>query len=176
MFSHQRRRTGGPDLLESWKASVVGCDLSPRSRQTLRRLDLEELYDRNAAEAAARLHAVALRDLQPDFLFALAEMSYLHGRKIEKWNCSEAVIHYYMCAGYAYHFLFATADTSGRPPAAGLAALAPADAFDPRFRLACDLYNAGLSKCITAAQRVGHLDPRKSLCSPRATVRSSACR
>ncbi|HVS35360.1 MAG TPA: hypothetical protein VMS17_07230, partial [Gemmataceae bacterium] len=43
------------------------------------------------------------------------------------------------------------------------APLAPADPFDPRFRLACDLYNAALCKCIAAAQRVGRLDPRQEL-------------
>jgi pimeloyl-ACP methyl ester carboxylesterase len=46
------------------------------------------------------------------------------------------------------------------------ARLTPADAFDPRFRLACDLYNTGLAKCITAAQRVGRLDPRQRLNLP----------
>src|SRR5205823_12424586 len=44
--------------------------------------------------------------------------------------------------------------------------LAPADPFDPHFRLACDLYNAALSKCIAAAQRVGRLDPRQELRLP----------
>jgi pimeloyl-ACP methyl ester carboxylesterase len=38
--------------------------------------------------------------------------------------------------------------------------------FDPRFRLACDLYNNGLAKCIRAAQRIGRLDPRHQLHLP----------
>ena len=37
-------------------------------------------------------------------------------------------------------------------------ALAPSDPFDPRFRLACNLYNASLAKCIITAQRFGRLD------------------
>ena len=175
-------RVHGPDLLEAWKASVVGLgDLSPRSRQTLRRLDLEHLYDRRPAEAVARLHAEAVKAPQPDLLFTLAEISYLRGRDCEKWNCGEAVGHYYLCAGYAYHFLFLTADHAGgadipvcradwqtgmSAPPTGAARLTPADAFDPRFRLACDLYNAGLAKCIMAAQRVGQLDPREKLNLP----------
>ena len=40
------------------------------------------------------------------------------------------------------------------------------EAFDPRFRVACDLYNAGLAKCIIAAQQVGKLDPRQRLVLP----------
>ena len=37
------RRSGGPDLLDAWKASLgVGTQLSARTQQTLRRLDLEQ--------------------------------------------------------------------------------------------------------------------------------------
>src|SRR5262249_593576 len=38
--------------------------------------------------------------------------------------------------------------------------------FDPRFRIACDLYNAGLRKLIQAAQKNGQLDPRQELRLP----------
>jgi pimeloyl-ACP methyl ester carboxylesterase len=163
------RRVGMPDLVEAWKASVGDSgELSVRSRQTLRCLDLEHVYDRKPAEAFARLHAEAVKSPQPELLFALAEISYLRGRDCERWNCGEAVGHYYLCAGYAYHFLFATA--AGNEPirrvTTGAARLTPEDAFDPRFRLACELYNAGLAKCIAAAQRVGRLDPREKLNLP----------
>src|SRR5262249_43732894 len=43
-----------------------------------------------------------------------------------------------------------------------------ASPFDPRFRLACDLYNGGLAKCLRAAQRAGQLDPRQQLQLPAA--------
>jgi pimeloyl-ACP methyl ester carboxylesterase len=153
--------------LDAWKASALaGADLSPRTLQTLRRFDLEDAYRQDAAGAAAQLHALALRDPRPEMLFALAEMHYLQGRRAEKWACAEAVTHYYLCAGYAYHYLFACASETRDPGCA--APLAPADPFDPRFRLACDLYNAGLSKCIAAAQRVGRLDPRHELLLPTA--------
>ncbi len=166
-------------LLGAGKASaLVGDDLSPRSLQTLRRLDLEEVYRRKPADAAAQLHALALQDPQPEFLFVLAELSYLQGKRAERWDCAGSVGHYYLCAGYAYHYLFACADSGPTAPrSAGDsrsesptidAPLAPADPFDPRFRLACDLYNAGLSKCIAAAQRVGRLDPRHELRLPTA--------
>ena len=162
------RHARGPDLLESWKASVVGTgDLSARSRQTLRRFDLEQLYDRRPDEAVTCLHTAAVKEANPDILFALAEISYLRGRHFEKGNCAEAVGHYYLCAGYAYHFLFITAENAGpKTDLTAAARLSPADAFDPRFRLACELYNAGLGKCIAAAQRVGRLDPREQLKLP----------
>ena len=166
------RRAGAPDLLDTWKASIgASGELSPRSRQTLRVLDLEAVYKRHPEEVVARLHAQAVESPQPDLLFALAEICYLRGRDCEHWNCAEAVGHYYLCAGYAYHFLFVTADPNPtvvpqREGTEAVARLTPADAFDPRFRLACDLYNAGLAKCISAAQRVGRLDPRERLNLP----------
>jgi pimeloyl-ACP methyl ester carboxylesterase len=162
-------------LLDAWKASALaGDDLSPRSLQTLRRLGLEDAYRADPEDAIARLHALALQESRPEFLFALAEMSYLQGKRADRWDCAGAVAPYYLCAGYAYHYLFACADAppqaagdgGGQAGAAPPAPLAPADPFDPRFRLACDLYNASLSKCIVAAQRVGRLDSRQALRLP----------
>jgi hypothetical protein len=116
-----------PDLLDAWKASVLADDqLSPRTRQTLRRCDLDEAYSDHPAEATAQLHALALKDPQPELLFALAEMNYLQGRQSEKWACDEAVGRYYLSAGYAYFYLFACAGQTPDATAPGSAAtLAP---------------------------------------------------
>jgi pimeloyl-ACP methyl ester carboxylesterase len=146
-----------PDLLDEWRASAVsGGELSARTRQTLRRYDLEHIYRRSPEQAAKRLHSEALADPQPDLLFALAEVYYLRGRQAEKWSCRDAIGYHYLAAGYAYHYLFTTAD---RDASGEARPLSPRDAFDPRFRLACELYNAGLAKCIRAAQKSGRLDP-----------------
>jgi pimeloyl-ACP methyl ester carboxylesterase len=162
--------SSSPDLLEAWRASVVRhCRISPRTEQTLRQLDLTSTYDSDPDEAMAQLHAIALKEPLPDFLFALAEVNYLQGRKREAMQPQQAVGHYYLCAGYAYHYLFATADRKPDQdaiPTGPCPMLAPQNAFDPRFRLACDLYNQGLSKCIAAAQRIGRLDPRHQLHLP----------
>jgi pimeloyl-ACP methyl ester carboxylesterase len=154
------RPVKAPDIFDAWKESaVLGDELSPRTRQTLRRWDLEKVYRRDPDEAALWLHREALRDPQPDLLFALAELSYHRGREVEKWSCGDSVACYYLCAGYAYHFIFDHLDAGSGPGGA-------AEIFDPRFRLACDLYNAGLSKCIRAAQKAGRLDPREELRLP----------
>lgn len=155
---------GGPDLLTAWRASIAEADgLSPRTRQTLRRWDLERRYQDRPAEAYACLQALATQDPQPDLLFALAEISFLLGRRAEKCEGSEACVYYYLCAGYAYHFLFDHRDwqVEAHSPRATRSSV-----FDPRFRLACDLYNTSLAKCIRAAQRVGRLDPRQELHLP----------
>lgn len=147
-------------LLAAWKASTSNADeVSPRTLQTLRRWDLDTLYYQSPTDAAVRLHVVAVQDSQPDLLFALAEINYLLGRRYEKNTGSEACIYYYLCAGYAYHYLF------DNHPECRREAGAPdgVNPFDPRFRLACDLYNTALAKCIRVAQRSGRLDPSQQL-------------
>src|SRR6516225_8931107 len=128
------RRAKAPELLADWRASaVMAGDLSVRTMQTLRCLDLDQLYQHYPADAFSRLHALAVNDPQPDYLFALAEMSYLLGSRSEKDHETDACASYYLCAGYAYHYLF------DRPPQpSGLGPGCTADnPFDPRFRLAC---------------------------------------
>jgi pimeloyl-ACP methyl ester carboxylesterase len=145
------RKVADRPFLAAWQASVaMNEELSERTRQTLRRLDLQSLYRDEPAQALAKLHVLAVEHSSPDLLFALAEISYVMGRHAEKQQSSDAVVSYYRCAGYAYHYLFD--DKSGQKAV-----------FDPRFRLACDFYNCALAKCIRAAERTGRLDPRHEL-------------
>jgi pimeloyl-ACP methyl ester carboxylesterase len=170
-----------PDLFGGWRASaVLGDGLSPRTLQTLRQRDLVAVYQRDPGHAVARLHAEAVKDPQPDLLFALAEVNYLRGREADKWDRGAAIGYYYLCAGYAYHYLFGREQAGERnltgdrprcrsgdaPGERGESAYSTFEIFDPHFRLACDLYNAGLAKCINAAQKVGRLDPRQQMQLP----------
>ncbi|HEY7153174.1 MAG TPA: hypothetical protein VH575_04360 [Gemmataceae bacterium] len=171
--------THRPALLAAWRASAVLRDeVSPRTLQTLRQYDLAKWYADSPDETAAKLHALVLRDPQPELLFALAEINYVRGRKAEKHDCGHATACYYLCAGYAYHYLFDEPPKPAPDMEANLSIVGYSSGprpvhhvprspiFDPRFRLACDLYNAGLAKCISAAQRIGHLDPRQELRLP----------
>lgn len=163
------RRTSGPDILDSWRASVGAADsVSPRTLQTLRRWDIESEYQKQPLQAYTRLQLAASRDPEPDLLFALAEISYQMGRQAEKRDITHASGYYYLCSGYAYHYLFSkpAKPTVGGPW--GEPESFDSFAFDPRFRLACDLYNTGLAKCIVAAQEIGRLDPRQQLELPTA--------
>jgi len=166
-------RKGTAHLLDAWRASVVEADgLSARTLQTLREWDLEAVYRRRPEEAYLRLQSLAVDNPRPELLFALAEMSYFFGTKAEESACRQAVVYYYLCAGYAYHYLFRPGteapgqDFPVPSGAAGTVERGCVDCFDPRFRLACDLYNTGLAKCIRAAQRVGQLDPSRQLHLP----------
>jgi pimeloyl-ACP methyl ester carboxylesterase len=133
----------------------VENNLSPRSLQALHRWDLDDLYRRQPAEAFSHLRSLAAADPQPEQLFVLSEMGYLLGCAAERAENHEALTYYYLSAGYAYHYLFPDV-TAGAPPGC-------VDCFDPRFREACDFYNASLAKCIRAAQRMGRLDPGHQL-------------
>jgi pimeloyl-ACP methyl ester carboxylesterase len=150
------RQAESADLFGAWRASAVEADeLSPRSLQTIRRWAMEETYRQQPQQAFMGLQAVAEQQADPELLFTLAELTCLLGRRAEKTDGHVACAFYYLCAGYAYHFLFpadpAAADTL---------------VFDPRFRLACDLYNAGLTKCLRMAQQAGRLDPGHELHMP----------
>lgn len=160
------RRAGALPLWTDLKASFFEAgELSPRTQQTLRGLDLENQYRRYPEDVCATIHRLALEAPNPDYLFALAEMNYHLGTHAEKRRRGDAVSYYYLSAGYAYHYLLLGSDDvvkTGGPPS-GFDAFTT---FDPRFRLACDLYNAGLAKCIRAAQRVGRLDASQRLTLP----------
>src|SRR4051794_20800667 len=119
-------RTNGAGLFDAWRESVLTCsDLSPRTAQTLRQFDLARVYERSPSEASVRLHAEALRDPRPDLLFALSEINSLRAKSAERRSHPEAVGCYYLCAGYAYHYLFDT------PPPLAQAVGRPSS-FDPR--------------------------------------------
>jgi pimeloyl-ACP methyl ester carboxylesterase len=152
------RPVRAPDFLSAWRASIQQQDgLSIRTLQTLRQYDLDGGVGRNADEVAAQLHEMVVRDPRPDLLYALAEFHFWLGRQAERSGKPLACHHYYLSAGYAYHYLFGAANSEENEN------LLAVSAFDPRFRLACDLYNAGLAKCIRAAQKVGKLDPTSPL-------------
>src|SRR5262249_52410614 len=96
-----------PKLLDGWEANAIGgAELSPRSLQTLRQLDLEPVYHRRPSEAFKGLQVFASQEPRPDYLFALAELAHLLGRQSEKSAGVDACAYYYLCAGYAYHYLF----------------------------------------------------------------------
>jgi pimeloyl-ACP methyl ester carboxylesterase len=85
--------------------------------QSLPEVVLGELHDAVAADRGGR-----------DDIFALAELSFQHASRTRQRS-------YFLASMvYAYAFLF---PGSGRTPA---------DPFDPRFRVACDLYNRGITE------------------------------
>lgn len=157
-------------IFDNWLISLnPGHDISPRSRQTLRQIDLEHSYDDDPFKCYLKLIAVTPNDASPDQVFALAEMSYRFGRDSELQQQTFACQYYYLCAGYAYHYLFGLMKQSEAQAAmqpASQPKLLPFNCFDPRFRLACELYNRSLEKCVRNLQKHAVLDSRQEIKLP----------
>jgi pimeloyl-ACP methyl ester carboxylesterase len=122
------------DALSSARPSAATLSL-------LHRYGLERLAARDAPKALLSLHQKALDTGGRDLLFALAELSYTAGQQVRRglkpWDAGDARDFYLGSPVYAYLFLFSQAN--GPKP----------DAFDRRFRAACDLYNYGLGWALT---------------------------
>jgi pimeloyl-ACP methyl ester carboxylesterase len=116
-------------------ANVLTADeLSSQARNVLRRWVLSERYDDDAAGAIAALHAIATDGRNDeDEVITLAEMAYLYGEKTQQRP-------YFLAAAiYSYAFLFP--EQRFRPPSP----------YDPRLRLAADLYSFGITHAFASA-------------------------
>ena len=107
--------------------ALTADELSPSARNVLRRWVLLERYDDDPAGAIAALHTIATDGRgDEDEVITLAEMSYLYAEK------SRQRPYYLAAAIYSFAFLF---------PEKGLK---PPSPYDPRLRLAADLYSLGI--------------------------------
>src|SRR3974377_520178 len=114
--------------------ALTADDLTPSARNVLRRWVLSERYDDDPAGALAALHTIAADGRgDEDEVITLAEMAYLYGEKTNQRS-------YFLAAAiYSFAFLF---------PEKGLA---PPSPYDPRLRLAADLYSLGISHAFASA-------------------------
>ncbi len=115
--------------------TVLSADkLSAPRLQILNRAAMTRIVHTDPAGAIAALHQGLPTAQASDRLFALAEISFLHAAQ------SGRRPHYLAAAAYAYAFLF--------PPAGE----SPPEPFDPRLRIAVDLYNQGLTNGFAGAE------------------------
>jgi pimeloyl-ACP methyl ester carboxylesterase len=116
------------------RSALSSNRLSEYTLTVLRRHGLLDTWrqDPAAGIAALRKQVVASPDLWHQ-LFALAELSYLRGRRDGSRPDALAA------AIYAWAFLFPEHSVDRPSP------------FDPRFRQACDIYNLGLTAAFTPA-------------------------
>jgi hypothetical protein len=119
-------------LYRALSKSVLSADApSVFTEQLLRRRGLDDAFENNPEAMLAELHRTRTsRD--SDRLFAVAELSFLHGRENNK---REYVL---AAAVYAYAFLVSRERRAEIAPAA-----------DPRVRWAVDLYNIALTFGLT---------------------------
>jgi hypothetical protein len=110
-------------------SNVLSSDtLSAPTAQILNRSGLAEKFKSEPAQVITTIHNGLPMVKPADRLFALGELSFLHASK------SGDTSYFLSAAIYAYAYLFPE-DTSTAP-----------DPFDPRFRLAVELYNEGVAR------------------------------
>ena len=110
------------------RSAVTTGDPSWPTRNVLFERGLFDAFDARQEAALAELHqAMVATGGDHDLLFALAELSFLHGQAAAKREYNLAAV------VYAYAFLFP--EGAGQTPGR----------FDPRLRIAADLYNSGLT-------------------------------
>lgn len=114
------------------------CSL--RTEQLLRRYDLNREFHKDPVRVLKAIGAQVRRQPTPDAVFALAELCFLTGERAEKRNKQAAISFYAGTVAYSYFYLFDDAVAAFHSE------------YDPRFRLACDLYNRSLKKCLRIAQ------------------------
>lgn len=143
----------GDRTLAAWQQSIAALDKpSERTHETLKRYDLEARYRRDPEGALASLERAARQGPEAELVYALAELSWIEGRRAEGRRFSKAkgrgaLDHYVDTVAYAYDYLFDPELASGRRT------------IDPRYRLACDLYNGALDRLLRAAKAQGKLQP-----------------
>ena len=125
------RRLGGDRVFREVTANALtGGTASEFSREILWRYALGDRFWSDPIDTLAALHRHTLRERDLDHVFALSELSFLAGQRTDDKK------HFLASVFYAYAYLFAGAADTERNP------------YDPRFRLACDLYNRSLSEML----------------------------
>jgi len=124
--------TTTPDnVYENINANVLNRGTpSTASLQILERYGLRDLFEIAPMEALDTLYHKACKSSSPDLLFTLSELSYFIGKQLY------FKAYYLASSVYAYLYLF------------GDGGLDQANPYDPRFKLASDLYNRGLAEAL----------------------------
>ena len=134
------RRVGPRDVYQQDSASVLDSGEPSRfTRIVLSRAALDPIYEKSPRLALSGLYGQALRKTSQDQILALAEISFLIGQK----NDDRAA--YLGAAVYAYLYLFDRQETAQ-------------DKWDPRTRIAADVYNRALPRAFRSAE-TGAFEP-----------------
>ncbi|HEX9814765.1 MAG TPA: hypothetical protein VGB31_07445 [Myxococcota bacterium] len=121
---------------ELTRSAVTTNEPSWPTRDALLERGLLDAFAERPEATLADLHrAMVAEHADPPLLFALAELSFLHGQSSEKREYQLAAVI------YAHAFLFP--DDGGARP----------DPFDPRLRIAADLYNWSLTAAFASDDR-----------------------
>ncbi len=141
----------------AFQRSVAGIDRpSERTLETLRRYDLDKEYRRDVNACLLHLERYAQKRAEAELVYALAELSWIEAKRLDHRRKPQAIDRFLDAAAYAHDYLFDPDPVlvEGRGPS------------DPRFRLAMEIYNAGVDRLIRAAQTKGQIQPQNGEAIP----------
>jgi pimeloyl-ACP methyl ester carboxylesterase len=129
-------------VFEKLSASALNDRLSDTTLDIVHRYDLEAQFKRDPDATLKALHTKAGTDDRRDVLYALAELNYQRGarlqRSVKPGQPKLAPDYFLSSAIYAWLFLFGT----GAEP--------PPSPFDERFRIASNIYNRAVARGFAA--------------------------
>ena len=121
--------------------ALLNKQCSVTSRNVLQRYNMGELFNEDPIKCLDELQKKIPTDNRRDLIFALAELNYYTARHtlryLDDTPLPESSQYYLNAAIYAYFYLFD--ETRNKP----------ANPFNRRFRLACDIYNISLAKAMS---------------------------
>ena len=124
--------------------ALMDAQYSATSKNVLQRYNMGVYFEEHPLKCLNELHKKALTDNRRDLLFALAELNYFTAkytlRDLDDSPLPENRQYYLAAAIYAYFYLFN--ETRNKP----------ANPFNRRYRLACDIYNIALAEALTNAK------------------------
>ncbi len=125
-----------------------GAQPTERTTDLLRRYDLGDLQRREPDAALEQLLYELQAEPSLEKTYAYAELSYVLGKRQEaRGRQAEALKRFSAAVAHSYIYLFSPQFDHFR------------NAFDPQFRLACDLYNAALEDMLRIIRQQGRLQP-----------------
>jgi pimeloyl-ACP methyl ester carboxylesterase len=128
----------------SYHKSLGGLDRpSERTFEMLKRYALDGKHRKDPLAAIAILDQQARINPEPDVVFALAELSWVESKKHDRRHRAEMIDRIIDVLSYSHDYLFGPELAAARQPS------------DPRYRLACDLYNGALDRLLREAQANG---------------------
>ncbi|MBL0712094.1 MAG: alpha/beta hydrolase [Desulfosarcina sp.] len=121
--------------------ALLDEEYSATSKNVLQRYNMGQFFRKNPLKCLDELHKKIKIDNRRDLLFSLAELNYFTAkytlRDLDDSPLPETGKYYLNAAIYGYFYLFD--ETRNKP----------ANPFNRRFRLACDIYNIALAKAMT---------------------------
>ena len=137
------------------RSALSGRELSRYTQNVLMRSGYADEWRSDPAGLLAFAHTQIFWPRPGPALFGLAELSFLHAQR------TDDRAHYIAAAIYAYAFLFPDPGENREPP----------EPFDPRLRIASDIYNRSLIGGLRYSESDALLDPAvRSVALPFGTL------